>query len=114
MEINDVVLSNIHPVDVKIYLEDEVPYIDYVGTVDTTVGTFKVRIPKLSLELETIEVERETCEYVDGYFNTPLAVSVRQQFFAKNNKPYTIEIIERTMTKAQIEKELGYKVKICE
>ena len=111
---NDIIMSTIRPVDAKIYLEDGIPYIDYVGVVDTSSGTFKVHIPKLSLEFEKITVERETYEYVYDNNKTPLCAMFRQLFYVTNNCAYTLEVIERTMTKEQIEKELGYKVKICE
>lgn len=114
MKYTDRIEGVIKPVDVKIYLEDGMPYLDYTGTVTTKFGKLKVHIPKMSLEFNEIICERE--EYSEFYypFDHPILIQTKQEFFACNDKAYELEIIEREMSKAQIEKELGYKIKICE
>lgn len=109
--IND---SYIIPTDVKIYYENKTPYLEYTGEAYTNIGKVKVHFPKLDLRLNVIENDKDTCEYCFDWRKKPLMVKVRQQAYVSNDKWMTMQIIEREMTKDQIEKELGYKVNIVE
>ena len=96
--------GKITPTDVKIYIEDGIPYLDYTGTAMTNQGKVKIHIPKIGLEIDAV---------TKNDLNCPLAlIKIREQFFVSNNKLFEYEIIEREMSKEDIEKELGYKVKI--
>lgn len=104
--------SKITPTDVKIYIEDGIPYLDYTGTAMTNQGKVKIHIPKIGLEIDAVTKEVDEC-YAYNDLNCPLAlIKTREQFFVSNNKLFEYEIIEREMSKEDIEKELGYKVKI--
>lgn len=100
-----------------IFYEDNVPYIDWKGTTMLSDGSIAdVHIPKMSLDINKIEQE---CKYVyDTYRDYYSKILKSKQVFVKNGlKPdedIIITIKEREMTKEQIEKELGYKIKIKE
>ena len=100
-------VTNIFPTDAKIYYEDGSPYMEYKGiTYDWRNDKVEVYFPKISLNISEVQLMEET----NGYETLDVTFSV-QGF--KLKKP-VFTTIERTMTKAQIEKELGYKVNIVE
>lgn len=106
------------PTDVRIYYEDDKPYLDYTGIAKTDTGNVKVHLPKIDLVYNVIE---DNSEYEDYYARDCRGklvykhqVKISQKVVIKSDKYYDLEIIEREMTKEQIEKELGYKVKIVE
>lgn len=98
----------------SIYYEDGNPFIDWYGIAHTSNGyTIEVHIPKMSLNIQKLELnaERECCPYA------PYIIKSKQIFVKDRCKPdedIIVTIKEREMTKEQIEKELGYKVKIKE
>ena len=108
----------IQPTDVKIYYEDSVPYLDYTGTCLTDKGMIKIHIPKLGLKLQEItKTEEYTNQFAYDRHDVPLVdnrILISQQIYAVNDELATFEVIEREMTKEQIEKEFGYKIKIME
>lgn len=107
---NFILSNNLTPTDVKIYFENGLPYIDYIGKCYTDNGfIMKVHIPKISLNISLLENNKE-------YYESKNNLVVRAECFAhfEQDNFFTFEIIERDMTKKQIEKELGYKVNIVE
>lgn len=98
-----------------IFYEDNVPYIDWKGTTILSNGSIAdLHIPKMSLDISEINQESE------AYYNYDYCSKIiksRQIFVRDGFKPdedIIITIKEREMTKEQIEKELGYKIKIKE
>lgn len=97
----------VQPIDVKIYYENGVPYMEYRGiTNDFSNDKFEVYFPKIGLEISEFTWEEDYC--------APSRLSVTFDGFIKNLGKPRFKITEKTMTKAQIEKELGYKVNIID
>lgn len=102
-----------------IFYENNIPYIDWKGTTILSNGSIaNVHIPKMSLDISKIENE---CEYQPVYSSDNCFlynITKSRQVFVKDgfepDEDVIIEIKEREMTKEQIEKELGYKIKIKE
>lgn len=98
-----------------IFYENNVPYIDWKGTALLSDGSIAdVHIPKMSLDISEINQEFETYY---NYDNCSKIIRSKQIFVKDGFKPdedIIITIKEREMTKEQIEKELGYKIKIKE
>lgn len=89
MNNNVIIEGNIIPTDVKIYVENGTPYLDYTGICyASNGGKIKVHFPKVDLTFTNI------C--------------------APNGKLTTFEVLEREVSKKQLEKELGYKLNIKE
>lgn len=111
--INGTINQAIKPVSVSIYYENGVPYLNYVGEIKLTNGYHvQVEIPKMSLELNRIESTWEDRSeyigkrlYLKGYMQEMLAGN-------DNETRMNIKLLERTITKADLEKELGYKINI--
>lgn len=102
----------ITPIDVKIYTEDGVPYLDYIGTFYTNDGCkCKIHIPKIGLTFSQV-TQKEEEEY--DYFGYKRKVLMNFNIFASDDKFCEFEIIEREVSKKQLEKELGYKLNIKE
>ena len=103
----------------SIFYEDNVPYIDWKGTTILSNGCIAdVHIPKMSLDISEINQEFEYKHVHDGYRDCYSNILKSKQVFVRDGfKPdedIIITIKEREMTKEQIEKELGYKIKIKE
>ena len=100
--------------DARIYTENGVPYIDWHGTSKTNDGyVLEVHIPKMSLDLSRIERDEEM-SFMNG---VGIKCIPSRQIFVTNeyeNDEMIITIKEREVTKKQLEKELGYKLKIVE
>ena len=107
-----IMLGKITSTDVRVYIEDGVPYLDYIGTVMTNMGKTKVHIPKIGLDITAVSKEEETVDSYDIYDNRVASIRTRLEIFAENDRWCECKIIEREMSKEQIEKELGYKIKI--
>lgn len=113
MKYTPIISSGVHPTDVKIYIEDGVPYLDYVGTFYATDDSkCKVHFPKIGLTFSKVTQEKEEEEY--DYFGYKQRVITKFDIFAVDDKWATFEVIEREMSKKQLEKELGYKLNIKE
>lgn len=106
--------SVIRPTDVKIYYEDKIPYLEYTGEIMTSYGLSRVHFPKIDLGLKVIEYKCETEENIHGLYENVTYVKVNQQAHVSNDMWMKVQILERKMTKEQIEKELGYKIEIVE
>lgn len=92
------------PIDVRIFYEDGIPYMEYTGVADSNIGKIQMHFPKVALIFDRIE---EECTYADH-------IKLKHQVYMSRDthKFYEIKILERRMTKKEIEDELGYKVKI--
>lgn len=113
MKYTPIISSNIHPTDVKIYIEDNVPYLDYVGTFYAADGSkCKVHFPKIGLTFSKVTQEKEEEEY--DYFGYKQRIITKFDVYAVDDEWATFEVIERDVTKKQLENELGYKLNIKE
>ena len=113
MKYDQIITSSITPTDVKIYTEDGIPYLDYIGTFYDSDGCkCKVHIPKIGLTFSQITQEKEEEEY--DYFGHKRKILMNFNVFVSDNKFYELEILEREVSKKQLEKELGYKLNIKE
>ena len=112
MKYDPTIASSITPTDVKIYTEDGTPYLDYTGTCYMSDGCkYKIHFPKIGLTFSQVTQEQEA-EY--DYFGYKRKVLMNFNIFASDDKFYEFEIIEREVSKKQLEKELGYKLDIKE
>lgn len=112
MTYNPIITSNIQPIDVKVYVENGIPYLDYTGTCYMSDGCkCKIHIPKVGLTLTNIKSESDACYDFLGRESTNLP---RFQLYAYGDEIFTVEVIEREVSKKQLEKELGYKINIKE
>ena len=100
------------PVSVEVFYEDKRPYIKYVGTTELDNGMkIQIEIPKMDLVLKELVREEETYEAI--WHNQPYKkVTVSQNIYVKHDQLFNIVPIERTCTKKDLEKELGYKLNI--
>lgn len=113
MKYDPIIASPITPIDVKIYTEDGVPYLDYIGTFYTNDGCkCKIHLPKIGLTFSKVTQEKEEEEY--DYFGYKQIITTAFNVFASNDEWFKYEIIEREVSKKQLEKELGYKLNIKE
>ena len=117
--INKIIGDKLKCTKASIYYENNQPFIDWYGETHTLDGyILECHIPKMSLDISEIEQE---CEYehlhkdYNDYYSNILK---SKQIFVKDGFAHDEDIIitikEREMTKEQIEKEFGYKVKIKE
>ena len=102
----------IQPVSAEIFYEDGVPYIKYKGTTCLNNGIkVMVEIPKLSLVISGIESNTES-EYD---MRQHRMTSFKREFFATTNDvAFLVKTLSRTCSKADLEKELGYKLNLTE
>lgn len=113
MKYDPIIASSITPTDVKIYTEDGVPYLDYIGTFYASDGCkCKIHFPKIGLTFSKVTQEKEEEEY--DYFGYKQRVVMSFNVFASNDKLWEFEVLEREVSKKQLEKELGYKLNIKE
>lgn len=113
MKYTPIISSGVRPTDVKIYIEDGVPYLDYISTFYATDGSkCKVHFPKIGLTFSKVMQEKEEEEY--DYFGYKQRIITKFDIFAVDDKWATFEVIERDVSKKQLEKELGYKLNIKE
>ena len=113
MQYNPIITSAISPTDVKIYTEDGVPYLDYTGTFYANDGCkCKIHFPKIGLAFTRITQEKEEEEY--DYFGYKRKILMNFNVFVSDDKFWEFEILEREVSKKQLEKELGYKLNIKE
>lgn len=112
MKYTPIISSGVRPTDVKIYIEDGVSYLDYVGTFYATDGSkCKVHFPKIGLTFSKVTQEKEE-EY--DYFGYKQRIITKFDVYAVDDEWATFEVIERDVTKKQLENELGYKLNIKE
>lgn len=98
--------------DISIYVEDGQPYIHWVGEFSNGNDVYEVDIPKMDVNIDAI-VEDKPIEFDTlGHVICP-KVSFRRCFYTDQyGVGFTVACKKREMTKEQIEKELGYKIKI--
>lgn len=112
MNNNVIIDSNITPTDVKIYVENGIPYLDYTGTCYMINGDkYKVHIPKIGLTLTNIKSESAECY---DYLGHARKILPSFQIYACGDEYFSFEVIEREVSKKQLEKGLGYKLNIKE
>ena len=109
MIMDEVLVGPIKPTDLKIYYEDSIPYLDYKGIAETNYGKVEIHFPKMGLALNNFECHRETL--YNGFGTSAVTIT---EYSTQSDEVFTIRILERDMTKKQIEKKLGYKVNIVE
>ena len=110
---NEILGTKLKCTKASIYYENNQPFIDWYGEARTLNGyVLECHIPKMGLDINNIENEVERCCNPFGMFIKSRQVFVKDEFAP--DEDIIIEIKEREMTKEQIEKELGYKVKIKE
>lgn len=98
--------------DISIYIEDGQPYIHWVGEFSNGNDVYEVDIPKMDVNIDAI-VEDKPIEFDTLGRVTYPKVSFRRYFYVdQDGVEFTVACKKREMTKEQIEKELGYKVKI--
>ena len=113
MNNNVIIDSNITPTDVKIYVENGTPYLDYTGTCYANNGDkIKVHFPKIDLTLTNITQEKYEEEW--KYQFGSRKILTKFNVCVSNDKWATFEVVEREVSKKQLEKELGYKLNIKE
>lgn len=113
MNNNVIIDSNITPTDVKIYVENGIPYLDYTGTCYASNGDkIKVHFPKIDLTLTNITQEKYEEEW--KYQFGSRKILTKFNVCVSNDKWATFEVVEREVSKKQLEKELGYKLNIKE
>ena len=113
MNNNVIIDSNITPTDVKIYVENGTPYLDYTGTCYASNGDkIKVHFPKIDLTLTNIAQEKYEEEW--KYQFGSRKILTKFNVCVSNDKWATFEVVEREVSKKQLEKELGYKLNIKE
>lgn len=109
MIMDEVITGPIKPTDLKIYYEDNTPYLDYKGIAETNYGKVEFHFPKMALILNEVECNTEMFGCGRGE-----SVVTMRECLTRSKEFFTIKTLERNMTKNQIEKELGYKVNIVE
>lgn len=105
--------SSLTSTDVKIYTEDGTPYLDYTGTCYMNDGCkYKIHLPKVGLQFTQVTQEEDS-EHFDccGYKHKIL---LDFRILVTDGLYYTYEILEREVSKKQLENELGYKLNIKE
>ena len=95
------------PTDVKIYYENGIPYMEYRGVTNNfSDDKFEVYFPKIPLNISEFTWDED--------YTTVSQLSVTFENYLKISEVPRFKIIEKNMTKAQIEKELGYKINIID
>ena len=98
--------------DINIFVEDGQPYIHWTGEFKNGDDEYIVDIPKMDININAI-VEEEPFELdASGYVSYPIVSFARHFYAVQENVKFSVTCQRREMTKEQIEKELGYKVKI--
>lgn len=98
--------------DISIYIEDGQPYIHWVGEFSNGNNVYEVDIPKMDVNIDAI-IEDGDVEFDTLWCCKIPKVSFARHFYAvQDGVKFTVTCKKREMTKEQIEKELGYKVKI--
>lgn len=103
--------------DLKLYTEDGKYYLDAIFYNEDRGGVYRVHIPKIRLPVKLQPDIWQSYEDCWGEYCVTIDLGFGELSVEpyKDNKFYTIECIEtkeREMTLAEIEKELGYKIKL--
>lgn len=114
MSFNNIYSTNLQPIDAKIFYENGTPYLEYRGmTTDWNGDQIEVYLPKVSLTVSRIEYSEESVKGIYDRF-IELNVEFSSKDYRRPEEAMMVKTIEKAMTKAQIEKELGYKIKIVD
>lgn len=98
--------------NISIYIKDGQPYIHWIGEFSNGNDVYEVDIPKMDVNIDVI-IEDKPIEFDTlGNVSYPKISFARQFYAVQDNVEFNIACKKREMTKEQIEKELGYKVKI--
>lgn len=106
------ICEQVTPTDIRVFYENEKPYVYYKGKMISESGEWEIEISKMSMVLNTLERIIDSNDAIDIYGNIMHHAPVRNQFFADHNVAYTLRSIKRKMTKSQIERSLGYSIDI--
>ena len=106
------ICGQVNPTDIKVYYEDGQPYISYKGEFVGDSGEWEIEIPKMSMVLNALERIIDMKYEMDFRENITRRMPVCNQFFATHDVAYVIRSKKAKMTKADIERELGYRVDI--
>lgn len=105
------ITSNIRPTKVSIFYENGEPYLDYTGKLSTTSGEYEVHIPKISLTYTQISMEcNHDYELTLERPIPPIQTSFSQTVSVVDDTLYTLKLLKRYVTKAELEKQLGYEI----
>lgn len=100
------IVTPITAIDIHVFYEDKKPYIEYTGVCTLDNGMkVQVCIPKMDLQLNEIEIKKESSGI--PFLSTKVQVMASTEGHFVSLKP-----LERTVTKTELEKELGYKLNI--
>lgn len=114
MSYNKIYANNVQPIDAKIFYENGVPYLEYRGmTSDWNGDKIEIYLPKISLQVSCVEYNEDSMRGVYDRL-IELNVTFSGKDYRRPEEALIVKTIEKAMTKAQIEKELGYKVKIVD
>ena len=98
--------------DISVYIEDGQPYIHWVGEFSDGNDVYEVDIPKMDVNIDAIVEDRPIEFDTLGHVSYPTVSFARHFYAVQDGVHFTVACKKREMTKEQIEKELGYKVKI--
>jgi len=98
--------------DISIYIEDGQPYIHWVGEFSNGNDVYEIDIPKMDANIDAIVEDRPIEFDMLGHVSYPMVSFARHFYAVQDGVEFTVDCKKREMTKEQIEKELGYKVKI--
>ena len=111
---HEAIASDVRPTNVSIFYEDGLPFIKYIGTAYLKNGLkVQIEIPKMDLTLSNVTSVRDT-EFKDLGGGIKIPVNYHQQMYVVKDNWFTVRPIEREVSKEELEKELGYKLKFKE
>lgn len=100
------IVTPVTPTDIKVFYEDGKPYLYYTGVCTLDYGMkVQVCIPKMDLQLNNVKITRESV-------GAQILSSKMQVTTGTEGHLFTLKPLERTVTKTELEKELGYKLNI--
>lgn len=97
--------------DATIFYEKEKPYLKWTGEGKTDKGiSVIIDIPKISLDMIGVQFFNDYSPH--GFYIDKIEHILFEGNPGKENEWYTIRTKEREVSKTQLEKELGYKIKL--
>lgn len=109
--------DSITPKSVKVYYEDSAPYLDYYGYTYINNQRVIIHFPKIGLQFDKVHSneERSTAYTMCHGKEIPVATfNFMQNIYIGNDEYFDYEILPVEITKAEIEKQLGYPINIVE
>lgn len=98
--------------DISIYVEDGQPCIHWVGEFSDGNDVYEVDIPKMDVNIDAIVEDKPIGFDTLGHVSYPKVSFARHFYAVQDGVEFTVTCKKREMTKEEIEKELGYKIKI--